>query len=42
MVGYLIERNLAPVRYEWRASGAEILAKIQQAREKQAQIGANT
>ena len=38
MVGYLIERNLAPVRYEWRASGAEILAKIQRAREKQAHI----
>lgn len=38
MVGYLIERNLAPVRYEWRASGAEILAKIQRAREKQASI----
>ena len=38
MIGYLIERNLAPVRYQWRATGAEILAKIQRAREKQASI----
>jgi len=38
MIAYLIERNLAPVRYQWRASGREILAKIQRAREKQAQI----
>ena len=38
MVSYLAERNLNPVRYVWRASGAEILAKIQRAREKQAQI----
>ena len=30
--GYLAERNLAPKRYVWRASGAEILAKIQRAR----------
>jgi len=42
MVAYLIERNLAPIRYEWRATGTEILAKIQRAREKQAQMGDNT
>jgi transposase len=29
---YLIERNLSPKRYVWRASGAEILAKIERAR----------
>ena len=38
IVGYLAERNLHPVRYVWRAEGAEILAKIQRAREKQAII----
>lgn len=38
MIAYLAERNLEPVRYEWRAQGAEILAKIQRAREKQANI----
>ena len=38
ILAYLIERNLAPVRYEWRAKGADILAKIQRAREKQAEI----
>jgi transposase len=38
IVGYLAERNLTPVRYEWRAKGAEILAKIQRARGKQAGI----
>ena len=32
---YLAERNLNPTRYEWRAKGAEILAKIQRARQKQ-------
>lgn len=32
---YLAERNLNPTRYEWRAQGAEILAKIQRARQKQ-------
>jgi transposase len=30
---YLAERNLAPKRYVWKAKGAEILAKIQRARE---------
>jgi transposase len=30
---YLIERNLNPKRYIWKAKGAEILAKIQRARE---------
>jgi transposase len=33
MVAYLDERNLNPVRYEWKADGAEILAKIQRARQ---------
>ena len=28
------ERNLNPTRYEWRADGAETLAKIMRAREK--------
>jgi transposase/DNA-binding XRE family transcriptional regulator len=31
--GYLTERNLSPKRYVWKAKGAEILAKIQRARE---------
>jgi transposase len=30
---YLTERNLSPKRYVWKAKGAEILAKIQRARE---------
>jgi hypothetical protein len=30
---YLATRNLAPKRYVWKASGAEILAKIQRSRE---------
>ncbi len=34
ILGNLAERNLNPVRYEWRAKGAEILEKIQRAREK--------
>lgn len=38
IVVYLAQRNLNPVRYVWRAEGAEILAKIQRAREKQAVI----
>lgn len=29
---YLAERNLSPKRYVWKATGAEILAKIQRAR----------
>ena len=33
ITGYLIERNLTPKRYVWKAKGAEILAKIQRARE---------
>jgi len=32
---YLAERNLNPTRYEWRAEGAQILAKIHRARQKQ-------
>ncbi len=34
ILGYLAERNLNPVRYQWRAKGAEILEKIQRARKK--------
>jgi transposase len=30
---YLAERNLAPVRYVWRADGAKIIEKIRRARE---------
>jgi transposase len=33
ITGYLTERNLTPKRYVWKAKGAEILAKIQRARE---------
>lgn len=33
MVAYLEERNLNPVRYEWKADGKTILEKIQRARE---------
>jgi hypothetical protein len=36
IAGYLADRNLAPVPYQWRAQGTDILAKIQRAREKQA------
>ena len=32
---YLAERNLNPTRYEWRTKGADILTKIQRARQKQ-------
>ena len=35
---YLAQRNLNPTRYEWKAQGADILAKIQRARQKQATI----
>ena len=34
ITNYLAERNLNPTRYEWRADGAETLAKIMRAREK--------
>ena len=30
---YLDQRNLTPHRYVWKADGAEILSKIQRARE---------
>jgi transposase len=36
IVAYLAERNLNPVRYQWRAQGSEILEKIKRARQKQA------
>lgn len=42
MLAYLAERNLKPTRYEWRAKGADILAKIQRAREKQRIIDQGT
>lgn len=32
--GYLADRNLEPKRYVWKATGAEILAKIKRARER--------
>ena len=35
ILAYLAERNLPPTRYQWKAKGAEILAKIQRARQKQ-------
>jgi len=31
--GHLAERNLAPKRYVWKATGEELSAKIKQARE---------
>jgi hypothetical protein len=31
---YIAEHNLEPKRYQWKADGAEILAKIQGARQK--------
>lgn len=34
ILDYLVERNLNPVRYQWRAKGADILEKIKRAREK--------
>jgi len=34
IMAYLQERNLNPKPYQWRAKGADILAKIQRAREK--------
>lgn len=40
--GYLEERNLNPTRYEWRAKGADILAKIDRARGKLAIIQQST
>jgi hypothetical protein len=33
ITNYLAERNLNPTRYEWRADGAETLAKIMRAHE---------
>lgn len=39
IVAYLEERNQAPNPYRWKARGAEILAKIQRAREALGQSG---
>ncbi len=36
---YLALRNEEPKRYQWRAKGEEILAKIQRAREAQINAG---
>lgn len=38
MAGYLAERNLNPKRYQWRAQGADILAKLHRARQKLTQL----
>jgi len=38
---YLAERNLAPKRYIWKAEGAEILKKIERAREAMAREAAS-
>jgi transposase len=40
--GYLLERNLNPKACQWKAKGADILAKIQRAREKLASIQPRT
>jgi len=42
IIDYLAERNLNPTRYHWRAQGAEILAKIKRAREKQESLVQST
>lgn len=42
ILSYLAERNLNPKAYQWKAEGAEILAKIQRAREKLASIQQRT
>jgi hypothetical protein len=42
ILDYLRERNLNPKPYQWRAQGADILAKIQRAREKLALIQQGT
>jgi transposase len=42
ILDYLRERNLNPKPYQWRAKGADILAKIQRAREKLAIIQQGT
>ena len=38
MAGYLAERHLNPKRYQWRAQGADILAKLDRARQKLTQL----
>lgn len=35
IIDHLAERNINPTRYQWRAKGADILAKIQRARQNQ-------
>lgn len=42
MTGYLAERNLNPKRYQWRAQGADILAKLHRARQKLTQLQSRT
>ena len=41
MEAYLVERDLNPVRYQWKAEGAAILEKIQRARAALAKIKAD-
>ena len=38
VTSYLAERNQKPRPYKWKASGKEILAKIQRAREALAEV----
>jgi hypothetical protein len=40
IITYLADRNEQPRLYRWKAKGEEILAKIQRAREAQAQATA--
>ena len=42
MASYLAERNLNPKRYQWRAQGADILAKLHRARQKLTQLQSRT
>jgi hypothetical protein len=41
MEAYLAERDLNPVRYQWKAEGAAILEKIQRARAALAKAKSN-
>lgn len=42
ILGYLLDRNLNPKPYQWKARGVDILAKIHRAREKLASIQQGT
>ena len=41
MAAYLVDRDLNPVRYQWKAEGAAILEKIQRARAALAKVQAD-